>query len=96
MLAAIFLPTFLLVLGALPFWETLRQKDALQRAMAGVGAAVVGILGAALYDPIWTSAVHSRSDLALALAAYALLVVGRVPPVCVVALTAFGGWAFAM
>ena len=95
MLVAMFLPAFLLVLGALPFWETLRQRDAIQRAMGGVNAAVVGILGAALYDPVWTSAIHSRSDVALALAAYGLLVVGRVSPVIVVALTALGGWALA-
>lgn len=95
MLAAMFLPAFLLVLGALPFWETLRQRDAIQRAMGGVNAAVVGILGAALYDPVWTSAIHSRSDVVLALAAYGLLVVGRVSPVIVVALTALGGWALA-
>lgn len=92
MLVAMFLPAFLLVLGALPFWETLRQRDAIQRAMGGVNAAVVGILGAALYDPVWTSAVHSRADVALALAAFGLLVVGRVSPVIVVALTAIGGW----
>ncbi|MFM0327131.1 chromate efflux transporter [Caballeronia glebae] len=93
MLAAVFLPAFLLVLGALPFWETLRQRDAIRRAMGGVNAAVVGILGAALYDPVWTSAVHSRPDVALALIAFGLLAVGRVSPVIVVALTALGGWA---
>ncbi|SAL86938.1 chromate transport protein [Caballeronia arvi] len=95
MLGAMFLPAFLLVLGALPFWETLRQRDAIQRAMRGVNAAVVGILGAALYDPVWTSAVHSRSDVGLALAALGLLMVGRVSPVFVVALTAVGGFVFA-
>lgn len=92
LLVAIFVPAFLLVLGALPFWETLRQRDGVQRAMAGVNAAVVGVLGAALYDPVWTSAIHSRADFALALAAFGLLVYGRVSPVIVVALAAGAGF----
>ena len=62
----------------------------------GVNAAVVGILGAALYDPVWTGAIHSRADFCLALAAYGLLVVGRVPPVAVVALSALAGGAGAV
>lgn len=96
LLLAIFAPAFLLVAGALPFWESLRQRDAVQRAMGGINAAVVGVLGAALYDPVWTSAVHSRADLALALAAFALLVYGRVSPVLVVAGTALAGWILAL
>jgi chromate transporter len=91
LLAAIFVPSFLLVAGALPFWESLRQRDGIQRAMAGVNAAVVGILGAALYDPVWTSAIHATGDVALALAAYGLLVFGRVSPVAVVALSVLAG-----
>ena len=91
LLGAIFVPSFLLVAGALPFWESLRQRDGIQRAMAGVNAAVVGILGAALYDPVWTSAIHAPLDAALALAAYGLLVFGRVSPVVVVALSVVAG-----
>ncbi|WP_019142889.1 chromate efflux transporter [Noviherbaspirillum massiliense] len=96
LLAAIFLPAFLLVVGALPFWELLRQRDAVQRATAGVNAAVVGVLAAALYDPVWTSAIHMRSDFGLALAAFGLLVYGRVSPVIVVILSALAGWAMAI
>ena len=88
LLLAIFLPSFLLVAGALPYWEDLRQPDGIQRAMGGINAAVVGILGAALYDPVWTSAIHNKPDFALALAAYGLLVLGKLSPVVVVALTA--------
>lgn len=95
LLTVIFVPAFLLVLGALPFWELLRQRDGVQRALAGINAAVVGILGAALYDPVWTSAVHTRSDFALALAAFGLLVYGRQSPVVVVPLAALAGWLLA-
>jgi chromate transporter len=92
LLLAIFVPAVLLVVGALPFWEPLRQRDGVQRAMAGVNAAVVGVLGAALYDPVWTSAIHSRADFGLALGAFGLLVYGRRSPVLVVALAAVAGW----
>ncbi len=95
LLVAIFVPGFLLVIGALAFWEPLRQRDGVQRAMAGVNAAVVGVLGAALYDPVWTSAIGSRADFALALGAFGLLVYGRQPPVLVVALAAMAGWLLA-
>jgi chromate transporter len=91
LLLAIFVPAFLLIVGALPFWEALRHREGIRRALAGVNAAVVGILGAALYDPVWTGAIHSRADFCLALAAYGLLVVGRVPPVAVVAFCAVVG-----
>jgi chromate transporter len=96
MLAAIFLPGFLLVAGALPFWEGLRQRDGVQRALAGTNAAVVGVLGAALYDPLWTSAIQSRADFGLALAAFGLLVVARLSPLWVVGLAAVAGWALAL
>lgn len=96
LLLAIFLPAFLLVAGALPFWETLRQRDAVQRAMAGVNAAVVGVLLAALYDPVWTSAIHSTADFGLALAAFGLLVYARLSPVWVVGLAAVAGWLLAL
>jgi chromate transporter len=92
-LVAIFVPAFLLVAGALPFWEALRQRDGVQRAMAGINAAVVGVLAAALYDPVWTSAIHSRADFGLALGAFGLLVYGRQSPLRVVVLAALVGWA---
>lgn len=92
MLVAIFVPAFLLVVGALPFWEPLRQRVNVQRALAGVNAAVVGILAAALYDPAWTSAIHSRGDFAVALGAFGVLVYGGVSPVWVVGLAALAGW----
>lgn len=92
LLVALFLPGFLLVTGALPFWEALRRRTGMRQALAGINAAVVGLLGAALYDPVWTSAIHGRADFALALAAFGLLQFGKVSPVIVVALTAAGGW----
>jgi chromate transporter len=94
-LLAIFLPAYLLVVGALPFWDALRQRDAVQSAMAGINAGVVGILLSALYDPVWTSAIHARADFGLALAAFGLLVYGRVSPVIVVGLAAAAGWVLA-
>jgi chromate transporter len=94
-LLAIFLPAYLLVVGALPFWDALRQRDAVQSAMAGINAGVVGILLSALYDPVWTSAIHARADFGLALVAFGLLVYGRVSPAIVVALAAAAGWALA-
>nr|WP_093162170.1 chromate efflux transporter [Variovorax sp. YR216] len=94
LLVVIFVPAFLLVVGAVPFWDALRQKEAVQSAMAGINAAVVGILLAALYDPVWTSAIHTRLDFATALAAFALLVYARVSPLIVVLLAAAAGWAF--
>lgn len=92
LLMAIFLPAYLLVVGTLPYWETLRQRVAVQKAMAGVNAAVVGVLGAALYDPVWTSAINSKADFGIALTAFGLLVYARLSPVLVVLLAAFAGW----
>jgi chromate transporter len=83
-LVAIFLPAFLLVVGALPYWEALRANALAQRALSGVNAAVVGILLAALYDPVWTGSVRSKADLGLALAAFGLLAFWRAPPLGVV------------
>jgi chromate transporter len=94
-LAAIFVPSFLLVVGALPFWDVLRRAKAMQTALLGINAAVVGLLLAALYNPVWTSAILSPSDFGLAIGAYALLVFWKVPPWLVVILTAFGGWSLA-
>lgn len=96
LLSAIFLPAFLLVIGTLPFWEALRQRVGVQRSMAGVNAAVVGVLGAALYDPVWTSAIHSKTDFGFALAAFGLLVYARLPPALVVMLAAFTGWILSL
>jgi chromate transporter len=93
LLAVIFVPAALLVLGTLPFWDALRQRDTVRAAMAGVNAGVVGILLSALYDPVWTSAVHGRADFGLGLAAFGMLVYARVSPVVVVALGALAGWA---
>ena len=95
-LAAIFLPSVLLVIGALPFWEALRRRPAVQSALAGVNAAVVGLLLAALYDPVWTSAIHGPMDFALAAAAFLLLVAWQVPPWAVVVLCALGGAALSI
>ena len=87
-LIAIFAPSFLLVPGLLPFWNGLRRHAAARAALTGINAAVVGVLGAALYDPVFTSAVGGGSDLALAIGAYVLLVFWRTPPWLVVALAA--------
>jgi chromate transporter len=95
LLLAIFVPAFLLVVGALPFWEPIRQREGVQRVMAGVNAAVVGVLAAALYDPVWTSAIHSKADFGVALAAFGLLVYARLSPVLVVALAAVAGQVLA-
>ena len=83
-LAAIFLPGLLLVTGALPFWGLLRARPAAQAAMRGTNAAVVGILAAALYDPVWVSAVLTPRDFAAALAGFLLLTVWRAPPWAVI------------
>jgi len=95
LLAAIFLPGFLLVVGALPFWEVLRQHVGVRQAAAGINAAVVGLLASALVDPVWTSAVHSVADGAMAVAAFVLLAFFKVSPVAVVGLTAVCGWLVA-
>jgi chromate transporter len=87
-LAAIYLPSFLLIGGTLPFWSRLRQNQAMQRALAGVNAAVVGLLLAALYRPVWTSAIFGLGDVVLAVLALLLLTAARVPPWLVVILGA--------
>ncbi|MGB5570920.1 MAG: chromate efflux transporter [Sedimenticolaceae bacterium] len=92
-LVAIFAPSFLLVIGALPFWDGLRRLRRVRKALLGVNAAVVGLLLAALYDPVWTSGILSARDFALAMAAYTLLVFWKVPPWLVVILTPIGSWA---
>jgi chromate transporter len=84
-LIAIFLPGLLLVAGALPFWDAFRRRPSAQAAMRGTNAAVVGILAAALYNPVWTSAVTGSWDFAIAAVGFVLLVVWRWPPLAVVA-----------
>ncbi len=83
-LGMIFLPGFLLVAGVLPFWTTIAHRPNAARAVAGINAAVVGILGAALYNPVWTSAVRGPVDVAIALVGLVLLVAWRVSPLLVV------------
>jgi chromate transporter len=95
-LVAIFLPGLLLHLGTLPFWESFRRRAGTQAVMRGINAAVVGLLGAALYSPIWTSAVREPRDFAVALVGFILLVGWKAPPVVVVAVSALAGAAFAL
>jgi chromate transporter len=90
-LVAIFLPSFLLVIGVLPFWQALRGKPFAQSALAGVNAAVVGLLLAALYNPVWLAAIMGPLDFAVALAAFLLLAVWKTPPWAVVVLCAVAG-----
>jgi chromate transporter len=90
-LMAIFLPSFLLVIGFVPFWQALRDQPAARAALNGVNAAVVGLLTAALYSPVWRSAIEEPRDFALVLAAFLLLTVWRAPPWLVVMLCAAGG-----
>ena len=90
-LIAIFLPAFLLIVGALPFWEILRANKKFQSALSGVNAAVVGLLLAALYQPVWISAIHSRADFAVGLSGFALLMFWKWPPWLVVVLSALAG-----
>jgi chromate transporter len=90
-LVAVFLPSFLLVVGALPFWHRLRSSPGVRSALAGINAAVVGLLLAALYNPVWTSAIDSARDVGLALGALLLLAVWRVSPWIVVLVAAAVG-----
>ena len=90
-LVAIFLPSFLLVYGALPFWGWLRSSSGFRRALGGTNAAVVGLLLAALYTPIWTSAIVAPVDVLVAGLGLGLLLTGRVPSIVVVALSALAG-----
>ncbi len=90
-LVAIFVPSFLLVFGALPFWDQLRTRVGFQAALKGINAGVVGLLLAALYDPVFTSAIMRPLDFALALVAFGMLAFWKLPPWLVVVLTAAGG-----
>ena len=95
-LVAMFLPAFLLVIGPLPFWDDLRRRSWAQSMLRGVNAAVVGLLLAALYNPVWTSGITNASDFALGIAAFVLLFMWRTPPWLVVAFCALGGAALAL
>jgi len=94
-LIAVFLPSFLLVIGALPFWEVIRRMSIAQAALKGVNAAVVGLLLAALYHPVWTAGITNARDFALASVAFLLLFMWQAPPWLVVILSAATGAAFA-
>ena len=90
-LVGIFLPGVLVLLGALPFWDAFRQRAGAQAIMRGVNAAVVGLLGAALYNPLWTSSVKSAGDFAIALLGFVLLTAWRTSPWVIVILGALAG-----
>ena len=95
-LVAIFLPSFLLIVGILPFWEGLRRRETAQAVLRGVNAAVVGLLLAAFYNPVWTSGIFTRADFGLAAVAFLLLFLWRTPPWLVVVLCAAAGQLLAI
>lgn len=90
-LIGIYLPSFLLLMGTLPFWNAMRKQPSFQAALHGINAAVVGLLLAALYSPVWTSTIKAPTDFLMALAAFGLLVVWKCPPWMVVLLAALAG-----
>ena len=90
-LIGIFLPGLLILVGTLPFWDALRKRASARAVMRGVNAAVVGLLGAALYNPVWTSSVKLPGDFAIALVGFVILTVWRAPPIIVVLIGALGG-----
>jgi chromate transporter len=90
-LVAVFLPSFFMIVGALPFWDALRGRSSFQAALRGINAAVVGLLLAALYQPVWTSAIHRPADVGLALVAFGLLAFWKAPAWLVVIFAAAGG-----
>jgi chromate transporter len=95
-LVAIFLPSFLLLIGILPFWDGLRRRPTAQAVLRGVNAAVVGLLLAAFYNPVWTSGIFTRADFGLAAVAFLLLFLWRTPPWLVVVLCAAAGQLLAV
>jgi chromate transporter len=95
-LLAIFAPSFLLVFAALPFWDRVRRNARMQTALSGINAAVVGLLLAALYSPVWTSAIHTPRDFALGLVALVALMFWKLPPWLVVTATGLAGWLVTM
>ncbi len=94
-LIAIFLPGMLILIGTLPLWETLRKRPGAQAMTRGINAAVVGLLGAALYNPVWTSSVKTPGDFGIALVGFVLLTVWRAPPFVVVGISAVAAVALA-
>jgi chromate transporter len=90
-LVGIFLPGVLILLGALPFWDTFRQRTSARALMSGINAAVVGLLGAALYNPLWTGSVRTSGDFAIVLISFVLLTAWRASPLVVVIVGALGG-----
>ena len=90
-LGAIFLPSFLLIVGGLPLWNLMRAQPSFQVALHGINAAVVGLLLAALYHPVWTSAIHAPGDFALGVVDFVLLAFWKWPPWLVVVLSVLGG-----
>ena len=95
-LTAIFLPSFLLVIAILPFWNQLSQAPNFRAALVAINAAVVGILAAALFDPVWTSSIKEPSDFALAASAFGLLMFWKLPSWLVVIVTAVAGVGLSM
>ena len=95
-LIGIFLPGILILIGMLPFWDAFRIRPGAQAAMRGINAAVVGLLGAALYNPVWTTSVRTPADFAIALVGFVLLVAWRAPPLLVVIVSALGGIVLAL
>jgi chromate transporter len=95
-LIGIFLPGMLILIGALPFWDRFRRRSGGQAAMRGINAAVVGLLAAALYNPVWTSSVRTPGDFGVALVGLVLLSAWRAPPILVVGIGALGGIVLAM
>jgi chromate transporter len=94
-LIGIFLPGILILVGMLPFWDAFRARPGAQAAMRGVNAAVVGLLGAALYNPVWTTSVKTPADFAVALVGFVLLTAWRAPPLLVVVVSGLSGMALA-
>ncbi|MEW6644906.1 MAG: chromate efflux transporter [Pseudomonadota bacterium] len=92
-LVAIFLPGLLVLVAALPYWDTFRRRSFAQAIMRGINAAVVGILGAALYNPVWSTTVKTQGDFAIALTGFVLLTAWRAPPLLIVVLSATAGAA---
>jgi chromate transporter len=92
-LIGIFLPGMLILIGTLPFWESVRSRAGAQAAMRGINAAVVGILGGALYNPVWSSSVRTTADFGVALIGFILLIIWRAPPLLVVVIGALAGIA---
>jgi chromate transporter len=88
---AIFLPGLLLVVAALPYWQAMRARPSMAAMLAGVNASVVGLLATALYSPVWTGAVLSELDFAIAATGFFLLARWKIPPLAVVVLCALAG-----